>query len=125
MHSDNNMIGDEMDNERKCLRCGHTWYGRMDKPPVKCPKCLSPYWDKPRKTESKIQEKTMKYTVEYGSHNQVTNTIESDSRDAKRHGRELLGSAHSGFVRVKDQAGQVVSYARYGEGKWYSSVYRD
>jgi hypothetical protein len=32
-----------------CTRCGHSWYPRN--PSVKpkyCPKCNSPYWDKPR-----------------------------------------------------------------------------
>lgn len=37
--------------ELKCLRCGHKWTPRTDKPPKVCPnpKCKSPYWDKPRK----------------------------------------------------------------------------
>jgi hypothetical protein len=33
-----------------CTRCNHSWYPRN--PNVKpkfCPKCNSPYWDKPRK----------------------------------------------------------------------------
>jgi len=32
-----------------CYRCTHTWIPRSfkDKPNV-CPKCKSPYWDKPR-----------------------------------------------------------------------------
>jgi predicted Zn-ribbon and HTH transcriptional regulator len=34
----------------KCERCRHEWIPRniIDKPRV-CPKCKSPYWDKPRK----------------------------------------------------------------------------
>ena len=34
----------------KCERCGHEWLPRnhQDHPRV-CPKCKSPYWDKPRK----------------------------------------------------------------------------
>lgn len=32
-----------------CLRCGHTWIPRNEKRPSKCPKCTSPYWDKPRR----------------------------------------------------------------------------
>jgi len=34
----------------KCERCGHEWLPRNheDRPRV-CPKCKSPYWDKPRK----------------------------------------------------------------------------
>ena len=35
----------------RCLRCGHEWLPRADKPPKVCPnpKCKSPYWYKPRK----------------------------------------------------------------------------
>jgi len=31
-----------------CQRCGHTWTPRTEKP-EHCPKCNSPYWNKPRK----------------------------------------------------------------------------
>jgi rubrerythrin len=36
----------------KCLRCGHTWTLRTPHP-KKCPKCKSPYWNKPRRKEMK------------------------------------------------------------------------
>ena len=38
----------------KCERCGHEWIPRNkeDHPRV-CPKCKSPYWDKPRKKTNK------------------------------------------------------------------------
>jgi predicted Zn-ribbon and HTH transcriptional regulator len=34
----------------KCERCGHEW-SPMDikKEPAVCPKCKSPYWNRPRK----------------------------------------------------------------------------
>jgi hypothetical protein len=38
----------------KCERCGHVWlprkYGESEKgkDPVICPKCKSPYWNRPR-----------------------------------------------------------------------------
>jgi DNA-directed RNA polymerase subunit RPC12/RpoP len=39
----------------KCERCGHIWlprkYGEED--PVICPKCKSPYWNKPRAAKGK------------------------------------------------------------------------
>ena len=38
----------------KCERCGHEWItrattkvGAIVVPPVVCPKCKSPYWDRP------------------------------------------------------------------------------
>lgn len=32
----------------RCLRCGHQWYPRSPKAPVKCPKCKSVIWNKPK-----------------------------------------------------------------------------
>ena len=29
-----------------CLRCGGVWTPRMDGRPSRCPKCMSPLWDK-------------------------------------------------------------------------------
>ncbi len=49
---------DEMDNfhsakvviERlTCKRCGHAWIPQQLVAPKNCPKCNSPYWDKPKK----------------------------------------------------------------------------
>ena len=34
----------------RCERCGHEWIPRdVEQEPSVCPKCKSPYWDKPRK----------------------------------------------------------------------------
>ena len=32
-----------------CLRCGYSWSLRGSSMPKKCPSCLSPYWDRPRR----------------------------------------------------------------------------
>ena len=33
-----------------CLRCGHSWLRRsLAKTPGTCPRCCSPYWNRPRK----------------------------------------------------------------------------
>jgi len=32
----------------KCLRCDHEWIPRREEHPRVCPKCKSPYWDRPR-----------------------------------------------------------------------------
>jgi predicted Zn-ribbon and HTH transcriptional regulator len=39
----------------KCERCGHVWVPRLygKKQPVICPKCKSPYWNKPRQGQGK------------------------------------------------------------------------
>jgi len=34
-------------NKIKCLRCGHEWVARTTDV-RRCPKCQSPYWNKPR-----------------------------------------------------------------------------
>ena len=34
--------------EYKCKRCNWTWIPRTENP-LTCPKCRSPFWDKPRK----------------------------------------------------------------------------
>ena len=38
----------------KCERCGHEWIPHnMEKTPTVCPKCKSPYWNKPKKINIK------------------------------------------------------------------------
>jgi predicted Zn-ribbon and HTH transcriptional regulator len=36
----------------QCERCGHRWVPRegMNHPARCCPKCKSPFWDRPRRT---------------------------------------------------------------------------
>lgn len=38
---------------KQCTRCGHEWFPRTPEKPMVCPKCKSPYWDKPRKNEGR------------------------------------------------------------------------
>lgn len=33
--------------ECECERCKHRWITRSEESPVVCPKCKSPYWNKP------------------------------------------------------------------------------
>jgi DNA-directed RNA polymerase subunit RPC12/RpoP len=36
----------------RCDRCGHEWFPRdKTQEPVVCPKCKSPYWNRPRQGE--------------------------------------------------------------------------
>jgi len=32
-----------------CNRCGHTWRGRLNRPPAECPKCRSRLWCVPKR----------------------------------------------------------------------------
>ncbi len=46
----------------KCERCDHDWIPRKpwkegDKLPTVCPKCKSPYWNRPRKKKAEIDGK--------------------------------------------------------------------
>ncbi|GEM_PF-1149025 len=41
------------DNINFCFRCYHTWVKRKKNSPKFCPKCKSPYWNKPRRKVSK------------------------------------------------------------------------
>lgn len=34
--------------ERHCFRCLYTWWPRKPKPPCRCARCKSPYWNRPR-----------------------------------------------------------------------------
>jgi DNA-directed RNA polymerase subunit RPC12/RpoP len=40
----------------RCERCGHQWLPRSttEGDPVICPKCKSPYWNKPRRSETDL-----------------------------------------------------------------------
>ena len=38
----------------KCERCNHEWIPNdINIEPIVCPKCKSPYWNKPRKNNNK------------------------------------------------------------------------
>ena len=32
----------------RCFRCEHKWVQREEGKPAVCPKCKSPYWDRPK-----------------------------------------------------------------------------
>ena len=44
----------------KCERCNHTWVPREEHTPLVCPKCKSPYWNKPRQTKKSMSWKDKK-----------------------------------------------------------------
>ncbi len=47
----------EMPAKQQCLRCGHEWVPRLAEI-VACPKCRSPYWNRPRRQAPGGKEKT-------------------------------------------------------------------
>jgi len=40
----------------KCKRCKHEWIPRATKYPQVCPKCNSPYWNKPYVRSDKVKK---------------------------------------------------------------------
>ena len=44
-----------MTMQYQCLRCLYSWFARSEDRPIVCPKCHSPYWDKPRGTLSTLK----------------------------------------------------------------------
>ncbi len=46
-----------------CFRCYHNWKKRKETNPKYCPKCKSPYWNKPRKKVSKEFVLKMRETI--------------------------------------------------------------
>ncbi len=53
-----------------CFRCYHTWKKRKLPNPKSCPRCRSPYWNKPRKRVSKGTVLKMKEMI-VGIHNKI------------------------------------------------------
>jgi len=39
--------------ELTCTRCGHKWFPRRPGFPTRCPKCISPYWNRLRQLRTK------------------------------------------------------------------------
>lgn len=48
----------------RCERCGHEWLprGDLEQDPKVCPKCKSPYWNRPRK-ETPMTYETFRDTI--------------------------------------------------------------
>ncbi|HEA46570.1 MAG TPA: type II toxin-antitoxin system death-on-curing family toxin [Candidatus Pacearchaeota archaeon] len=57
------------DNMRFCLRCYHYWKSNVPNPKY-CPKCKSPYWNKPRKRSPKEMIKIISQNV-INTHNNI------------------------------------------------------
>lgn len=51
----------------KCERCEHTWIPRetTEGEPLVCPRCKSPYWNKPRKLEFSKDTTSLKEKKKY------------------------------------------------------------
>ena len=45
----------------KCERCTHQWYPRNKSNPKVCPKCKSPYWDRPKQKHGLSKNEKHRY----------------------------------------------------------------
>jgi len=63
----------------KCYRCNHFWIPRnIDQRPAVCPKCKSPYWDKPKKDKNGMRISSM--FQEYSGHNRELGLSKKNAR---------------------------------------------
>lgn len=65
----------------RCERCGHEWLPRQEGEPRVCPKCKSPYWNRPRKDAHKEPEPSGSAKEENGP---IDDAKSSDARNGKR-----------------------------------------
>jgi hypothetical protein len=81
----------------KCERCGHEWAPREPgQAPTVCPKCKSPYWDRPRKGEIPPEERIKtKWTAEQLNRK----TVEFELNRGKQ---QLVGSGEFAAVEGAD-----------------------
>ena len=42
--------------ELTCSRCSHRWTAIGDREPLRCAKCKSPYWNRPRTSRRKLRK---------------------------------------------------------------------
>jgi hypothetical protein len=86
-----------------CDRCGHAWTPReAGQPPTTCPKCKSPYWDRPRRGEIPADERIKPKALL--AHELNGKTVEFD---LKRGSQRFAGSGEfaategvGGFMKV-------------------------
>lgn len=91
----------------KCLRCGHTWIPRRPKEPKVCPKCNSPYWNKPKWKGVKKMDKPKESYADYLYKN-VLSRVEDKTYDAKTDLEIMLelssdSEKHSSLSEVKEE----------------------
>lgn len=78
----------------QCSRCGHQWVPREGvEHPATCPKCKSPYWDRPRQDEIRPEHR-VKHAIPANELDGATIEYEL------RRGREKLNGV--GFISASD-----------------------
>lgn len=70
-----------------CLRCGHEWPTKLERP-VRCAKCRTPYWDRPKPI---VIESAEHYKAVTGKDYSAKDTVKFE------HGPELCEHDESAF----------------------------
>lgn len=104
--------------EQQCLRCDHRWWPRTPSRTLRCPRCKSPYWDRPRRTVQDVKKDTRIETgaavatgndkparpreaLSFAAALELLKTLKSTGRSWSELGQEL--QRHSGVQLEKDQ----------------------
>jgi hypothetical protein len=81
----------------RCERCGHEWAPREpEQAPTVCPKCKSPYWNRPRKGEIPPEERIK---TKWLAHELNDKTVEFE---LNRGNQRLAGSGRFAAVEGAD-----------------------
>jgi len=95
----------------ECLRCGRLWESRT-KNPKQCPKCKSPYWNKPKSSPSRstpYDESQKAFTSRDHLHTQLyTDTWEEKYKKLKQEYDTLKDSVATVQVSSKVEPSQPV-----------------
>jgi hypothetical protein len=46
-------------NGYRCKRCNYGWVSRKSEPPITCPRCKSPFWNRLKKAQEPLDEKKL------------------------------------------------------------------
>ncbi len=75
----------------QCNRCYHEWIPRTEKTPDRCPKCISPYWNKerirPYIKKTKKQKKKECYFSCRNGYKKCPKCVSSEIEDLKNKGK--------------------------------------
>lgn len=85
-----------------CDRCGHQWAPREPgQPPTVCPKCKSPYWDRPRQSDLRAAGYVKSiYTKDQLHGKRVEFELLRDNSNSKGLGEFNVEEGTEGLLRV-------------------------
>ena len=87
----------------RCERCEHEWAPREpDQAPTVCPKCKSPYWNRPRKDDVKPEHRvTCKWKVANLDRKTVEFELRRDGKTLRGAGRFSATDLGNGYLQIE------------------------